>query len=269
MADGLTRVQSSLELLSYTASLKNEIETAEEEDYHPARVSPAAYSLPSPQNGRMTSENHSTHQDFSIEGYPSTDQLSTQSDLSPIPSILARDTKRSAFEARVMPLASTTSSNPGSAPSLPSLLFRRAEYPSSSSLLVRHMSNENQSSQEPSASPFAWARQPDIFAAGSSSSLLTGSFSSESKEPPAAFDLTRENTELRKQLAVKDQVIEDLQKKVAALEKHVQDLRQLPTGKISQIPAEYVFPAFVLVVSTHLLTSLSPLRLYSETCSRL
>lgn len=65
--------------------------------------------------------------------------------------------------------------------------------------------------------------------------------------PAAAFappqqrfdnDHQRENYFLRQQLAAKDASIELLQKQVESLQQEVRELRQLPTGKISQIPVE-------------------------------
>jgi len=50
--------------------------------------------------------------------------------------------------------------------------------------------------------------------------------------------LQQENAQLREQLGDKDTAIADLQSKVSQLEGKIRDLRQLPTGKISQIPIE-------------------------------
>lgn len=60
------------------------------------------------------------------------------------------------------------------------------------------------------------------------------------ESPSNETDLYRENCCLRQQLAVKDATIETLQNQIVALQREVGELRQLPTGKISQIPIEYV-----------------------------
>jgi len=51
----------------------------------------------------------------------------------------------------------------------------------------------------------------------------------------------RENYFLRQQLAAKDTTIDSLQKQVETMQQEIRELRQLPTGKISQIPVEYVW----------------------------
>jgi hypothetical protein len=50
--------------------------------------------------------------------------------------------------------------------------------------------------------------------------------------------LARENANMREQLKEKDMVVSSLQQRVNYLEKHINELRQLPTGKISHIPIE-------------------------------
>ena len=55
-----------------------------------------------------------------------------------------------------------------------------------------------------------------------------------------AEKLRAENQRLLKQLEEKDDKIRFLQGKVDTLSKHVDEFRQLPTGKISQIPIPYV-----------------------------
>jgi phage shock protein A len=50
--------------------------------------------------------------------------------------------------------------------------------------------------------------------------------------------LARENFHLRDQLQDKDTVISSLQQRVHQLETQINELRQLPTGKISHIPNE-------------------------------
>lgn len=53
-------------------------------------------------------------------------------------------------------------------------------------------------------------------------------------------EAVRENFLLRQQLAARDATIDSLQHQVENLEQEIRQLRQLPTGKISQIPLEYV-----------------------------
>ena len=54
----------------------------------------------------------------------------------------------------------------------------------------------------------------------------------------ASDDYQHENLILRQQLALKDAAIDLLQKQLDAMQQEIQELRQLPTGKISQIPVE-------------------------------
>lgn len=66
-------------------------------------------------------------------------------------------------------------------------------------------------------------------------------------EPPGiefTDEAVRENFLLRQQLAARDATIDALQKQVEDLQQDIRELRQLPTGKISQIPLEYVFVDF-------------------------
>jgi hypothetical protein len=53
-------------------------------------------------------------------------------------------------------------------------------------------------------------------------------------------DTLRENFLLRQQLAARDATIANLQGQLESLQREVRQLRRLPTGKISQIPLEYV-----------------------------
>ena len=54
-------------------------------------------------------------------------------------------------------------------------------------------------------------------------------------------ETVRENFLLRQQLAARDVTIANLQSQLDSLQREVRQLRRLPTGKISQIPLEYVF----------------------------
>jgi hypothetical protein len=57
-----------------------------------------------------------------------------------------------------------------------------------------------------------------------------------SSTPSYEKSLTRENANMREQLKEKDMVVSFLQQRVNYLEKQINELRQLPTGKISHIP---------------------------------
>jgi hypothetical protein len=59
--------------------------------------------------------------------------------------------------------------------------------------------------------------------------------------------MAQENKALKQQVASKDKEIWKLRKEMTELKNQIQELRQLPTGKISQIPVEYVI-YFILVV---------------------
>jgi hypothetical protein len=65
-----------------------------------------------------------------------------------------------------------------------------------------------------------------------------------SQHPPAfrpAYEtLLRDNVMMREQLHEKDTIVSSLQHRVSQLETQINELRQLPTGKISHIPIEYV-----------------------------
>lgn len=92
--------------------------------------------------------------------------------------------------------------------------------------------------------------RPDGLSAVSSSLMLrtessglmmgrTSSFS-DSMMSSSSFQPMDETVWLRQQLAVKDNAIAALQAQVQNLTQEIRQLRQLPTGKISQIPLEYV-----------------------------
>ena len=53
--------------------------------------------------------------------------------------------------------------------------------------------------------------------------------------------MLRENFVLRQQLASSNATISNLQNQVELLQNEIRQLRQVPSGKISQIPLEYVF----------------------------
>lgn len=57
---------------------------------------------------------------------------------------------------------------------------------------------------------------------------------------PSYEALMRENYMMREQLHEKDNAILSLQQRLGQLESQINELRQLPTGKISHIPVEYV-----------------------------
>lgn len=52
--------------------------------------------------------------------------------------------------------------------------------------------------------------------------------------------MAQENKALKEKMAIKDKEIMKLRKEMAELKNQIHELRQLPTGKISQIPVEYV-----------------------------
>jgi hypothetical protein len=101
--------------------------------------------------------------------------------------------------------------------------------------------------------------------------------SSSSSEGASYRDLADENAKLRHQVHQKDASVAALEAKVRHLEKQIGELRELPTGKISHIPIEYVFRVSwnklfcgriqsLVLVLTH--SFCFPLYL-SETCSLL
>ena len=68
---------------------------------------------------------------------------------------------------------------------------------------------------------------------------------SERQQQPIGYrhtyeSLARENYIMREQLHEKDSIISSLQQRASQLEAQINELRQLPTGKISHIPIEYV-----------------------------
>jgi len=92
------------------------------------------------------------------------------------------------------------------------------------------------------------ASAPYAFVSGSSASLSAMPPSAAFVPPPSQLkqnnsfmapdDAQRENQFLRQQMAAKDATIDSLQKQVDMLQNEIRELRQLPTGKISQIPVE-------------------------------
>lgn len=63
----------------------------------------------------------------------------------------------------------------------------------------------------------------------------------EDASPMISYEgLTRANYHMHDKLKEKDAIISSLQQRVNYLEKQISELRQLPTGKISHIPIEYV-----------------------------
>lgn len=265
--DGLSRKQSSLELLCHTAVLKDEIDEKERTE-----TSPFSRNLVSPQD---SAARLADAQAFSIEGYPSTE--SEDSDelppgLSPVQPFGGSNDKRSAFEARgyrIVPLPSLLSSH-DSCQSLGRLIGSSS---SSSYLtgLMESTGNIKDFSPKTNTSERIFGKNTKVPNKDNGQAQASNSFKLLPKDsqsisdfsllllnsgvrrsdsssdmllsPPRSRsssidDLERENAELRKLMKVKNETIVTLTSKIDELEKHVQDLRQLPTGKISQIPLE-------------------------------
>jgi hypothetical protein len=72
-------------------------------------------------------------------------------------------------------------------------------------------------------------------------SLAGYATTSSSSEGTSYLALADENSKLRHQVQQKDTSVAALEAKVRHLEKQIEELRELPTGKISHIPMEYVF----------------------------
>lgn len=240
---GLTRVTSSLELLSHTATLKSEIEAKEEQERlqeAAGRVSPASTTsehgglratsalgsiFVSPRDTAVFGRGGGVAIDsgYSIEGYASTDDARDDDaeELSPIPSQPAENL--SAYLAR------------GGGTALPLAL---GAHDSGHFLLKFHGSSGSRAVTETLG-----RRESGFLHHGDG--LLCASFSSASDlqvplPPNHHGRLERENSDLRQLVEAKDRTIASLEASLASLEKQVADLRQLPTGKISQIPLEYV-----------------------------
>jgi hypothetical protein len=299
---GMTRVKSSLELLSHTASLKSEIDALVEEvdgrgDHGPSpgglmllgRVSPAASTgdgaanhhhvsplvqdriFVSPRGGAAIPGalvGAALDSGYSIEGYEAGPK-----ELSPVPSqpagslseYLARGRGNSVGSNSVGPAAGLPGGGAAAAASLPASISACASTsfllkfsPSSKALdglgggseflppggggyRDRHHHTvvllSRDEAEPPGVLGGGAARGPSLSLSTAPATLLPGS-------PGSAADLVlqleRENARLRRLVADKDGEVAALGARVAALGKQVAELRQLPTGKISQIPIEYV-----------------------------
>jgi Csm1 N-terminal domain len=75
---------------------------------------------------------------------------------------------------------------------------------------------------------------------GSGEASSRSTSQSPTRDVEFANEIVRENFLLRQQLSVRDSTIDALQAQVDSLQQEIRQLRQLPTGKISQIPLEYV-----------------------------
>jgi Csm1 N-terminal domain len=75
---------------------------------------------------------------------------------------------------------------------------------------------------------------------GSGEASSNSTSQSPTRDVEFANEIVRENFLLRQQLSVRDSTIDALQAQVDSLQQEIRQLRQLPTGKISQIPLEYV-----------------------------
>jgi hypothetical protein len=282
---GMTRVKSSLELLSHTATLKSEIEAKEEMERRlegAGRVSPASpvtggdhrgvaacVSSPSPQatqdralvvSPKDTNRNFgssNTDPGYSIEGYACGDDTmkyeeTNPTDLSPIPSQPAENLSEYLSRGR----------GGGGAPTSAMLLPKSISASASTSFLLKfnppNKATGALSRGEAGSTFFLPGHQDfeggtlggsrggvglglDLSRAYPSASFGSScDLSSIPRQSSNVVQLEIENVELRKLLIAKDDKIASLEESVASLEKQIADLRQLPTGKISQIPVEYV-----------------------------
>jgi Csm1 N-terminal domain len=75
---------------------------------------------------------------------------------------------------------------------------------------------------------------------GSGEASSNSTLQSPTRDVEFTNEIVRENFLLRQQLSVRDSTIDALQAQVDSLQQEIRQLRQLPTGKISQIPLEYV-----------------------------
>jgi hypothetical protein len=226
--NGLSRVTSSLELLSHTALLKCEIDAKADnqrlQDLASGRVTPSTSftvcDSSSPATGFLRNfvslrDTSGVGSDvgYSIEGYPSTDDMRDEEDneLSPIPSKPAENL--AAYLARTRSIGNLPTS---------------ISISDTSQFLQTFTARE-----ENVAAATDGSQHHGIFGGRgwlSRSGNLGRSVSYE--------QLERENAELRQRLSTKDAEIASLESTIEQLEKQVSDLRQLPTGKISQIPLE-------------------------------
>jgi hypothetical protein len=287
---GMTRVKSSLELLSHTATLKSEIEAKEEMerrlegagrvspaspvtggDHHRGVVAAACVSSPSPRSTqdralvvspKDTNRNYgsaNTDPGYSIEGYACGDDMmkyeeTNPADLSPIPSQPAENLSEYLSQGR----------GGGGAPTSAALLPKSISASASTSFLLKfnplNKATGALSRREAGTTFFLPGHQDfeggtlggsrgggglglglDLSRAYPSASFGSScDLSSIPRESSNVVQLEIENAELRKLLIAKDDKIASLEESVASLEKQIADLRQLPTGKISQIPVEYV-----------------------------
>jgi len=269
--NGLTRARSSLELLSYTAAMESEIEV-KEGSTDPARISPsmAFENVSKADQGSRKTASDDANNGYSIEGYPSSDCLLSEKDDAASLTYLPVG-RRSAF------VGATNGTLPASM-STGSLASRTLKQVSPTPIRAGESSIEfqtltgNESMSRRTTSPTVSNKNlsglgstgthgSGIFTSISSAQLKSEGKANEGMGPSGAttvwpsavigpsrstsFDhesslatLEEENAELRKRLGLKDERIASLQVQVVRLEKTINDLRQLPTGKISQIPLE-------------------------------
>lgn len=135
--------------------------------------------------------------------------------------------------SQIPPVASATSSGSSeggggeAAVPVPNFLTSHGSFTSSGSLVSAPYAFVGGSSASLSAMPpaAAFVPPPSQLKQGNNSMM-------------ASDDAQRENLFLRQQMAAKDATIDSLQKQVEMLQNEIRELRQLPTGKISQIPVE-------------------------------
>jgi len=130
--------------------------------------------------------------------------------------------------------AATSSGSEGDA--VPNFLTSRGSFASSGSLA----SAPSFAFPAPGTNTHQHTMQPTAFAPAPLQHLSHQQVNSSFVATTEGDVANHENFLLRQQLAAKDAFINSLQRQVETLQREIGELRQLPTGKISQIPVEYV-----------------------------
>jgi hypothetical protein len=209
----LTRVQSSLELLCHTAALKDEFEATALQEQQQPPLSTEVQMQMSPSRARVTPAEHSSkaqgilnkvplYSSYTIGTSPSPENVAIYTeDHHPAPSTFQG--RESYFETSrgFQSNQATTAFGP----------------PRSSPLQVPTLEACSSSNSLFNPSPTPWV-----------SPML-----------PLSGNL-QDHYSLRQELLAKNNRIHELELQVADLQSQVHNLKQLPTGKISQIPVEYV-----------------------------
>jgi hypothetical protein len=79
---------------------------------------------------------------------------------------------------------------------------------------------------------------PSPYPHASEHKVANNSNTEQPQQPPTYEEMARELSFVRNQLKEKDMVVSSLQHRVDFLENQINELRQLPTGKITHIPIE-------------------------------